>query len=106
MWGTQAGLGFRQAGNLGGGLVLRSRKDTTEERFLLRSFASDQPWRPLPPCLAASKEQGGDNTAAVMGPLVILLLGLRVLSQPCLPGRQVSCGALIGAYFEPSYGTA
>lgn len=55
--------------------------------FAICSFASDQPWPRLLPCLAAPKEQGGDSTAAVMGPLVILLPGLRPCAQPALLPR-------------------
>ena len=89
------------------GLVLGSRKEPEDQHFWLCSLASDQPWPPLLPCLAAPKEQGGDSTVAVMGFFFITLLpGLSVFSQPCFPGCQVSCSIIIGPYFRLGYRAA
>lgn len=72
-WGNRAAYGnVRLQGPQVGrkifvGLALGSRKDTEDQLFLFCGFASDWPWLPLLPCLAAPKEQGGDSTVAVMG---------------------------------------
>lgn len=56
---------------------------------------------PSPSPTGSSKEAGKDSTAAARGFFQSTLRpDLCAFGQPCIPGRQVSHGAIIGHYFK------
>lgn len=96
--------GYGNVGLSGAGKALwaaapRSREDANDQHFLLCSFASDQPW-PLsfPPWQLPSSREGTAQQQRGVS-FSHTPPGLCALGQPCIPGRQISCGAIIGPYF-------